>query len=283
MKTDLTLKMAVLFLSFTMLSSTFVIAQTGGANFTRDTSTTIDPFIDDNQILLIKVKFKKITEESLTTKVNCGIALSQNVPTAWADYSAYIRFDNADKIPGNIDARNNGYTDPVSKTVTNFQSDDSVFFKISKSYYLWFSIDFANLKYKAYVQEAGISKIYTLGEDMAFRNTTITSLSIISALHNGQSADTIVLEILDSKIVKTIAVQKEVGIHTISSNNFKIEGSNLVADQLRFNQNAIADIFDLTGKLILHSSETSSIDVTCLKSGIYFVKTNKGCAKFIKK
>jgi len=74
-------------------------------------------------------------------------------------------------------------------------------------------------------------------------------------------------------LVSTIDIQSTV--NNVADNELKIS-PNPATDNIYFNKPASFEIFDIYGKKMLAFANTSQADISSLKSGVYFVKTNTG-------
>ncbi len=279
MKNRFNFKVKSLISSMVLCSSLTAFAQTG-ANFNNDQQITIpNPITAANSIVRVTVHFIDHIPGSIAAGgglVDNGIALSTASCTQWSEYSTYVRFGNTGTLTGVIDARNGA---AIGKPANDIKFD------YTKSYYIWFTINPITSKYSVSAQDASGTTVVVIAADFGFRAPS-TSLGVVQILHNGQTADGIILNIDEvtyptSIVAGPVIITPVTGIKSLSNaNKFK---TIINGNEVRFNQMVkSAELIDVTGKTISKSSNVSSLNIGKANTGICIIKTDKGIVKVLK-
>lgn len=81
---------------------------------------------------------------------------------------------------------------------------------------------------------------------------------------------------LDDRDFPDITVSSEVAnVSGFEQNTFKMY-PNPATSTVNFSQEVTATVFDITGKKVLSFENATSVNVSQLGKGVYFVKTNEG-------
>src|SRR5690606_14872666 len=72
-----------------------------------------------------------------------------------------------------------------------------------------------------------------------------------------------------------VSSQETASVIDFESNTFKMY-PNPATSVVNFNKEITATIFDITGKKVLSVENVTSIDISTLSNGIYFVKNSEG-------
>lgn len=201
--------------------------------------------------------------------INAGITLSQNEIVAWADYSAFIRFNNKSNAVSNnniIDIRNGG---------TFALNEDTVHFIFGEDYHCWFDIHFTEQTYDAYIQAPDSEEPVKIFEAAAFRFANPSALNYLSSIYNAGESPA-VIKILEYKLTDTIGIKTETPV-SIKTNKapYKIY-PNPARNYLKIDHaekvSKIA-IYDISGKAVLTTTriKNNTITITNLKQGLYVV------------
>jgi hypothetical protein len=261
-------------LIFTLKTSLVAILATIAIQANAQVVDTVATF-DDGDITSDAIVYAKIRLNDLDSTglglINSGISLSQNEIVAWADYSAFLRFNNKSNATSNnniVDVRNGG---------AFAMGTDTVHFEMGVEYHCWIQVYFDAQTYSAYIQGPADENPKLVFENAAFRFTSPTALTYLSSIHNaGESAST--TTILEYKKTDTIGIRPII-VPTYLS---KIVDENkpysiLSQNELKINNSKDVKnvyVFDLTGKVVMsaYNLKQNSMNVSTLKQGMYIVK-----------
>lgn len=243
-----------------------------------DSVYIFNPAITEDTVIYAKIT--PTDEASPGMKVDESLVLSQDPIVVWDDYSMSARtIVEAGFTTGILDARNGGA----------FEKLIDLTFNLNESVEIWYEINMANETYNVWGMVPGLGLPAQFAADYAFRKTNIDTIKYASCLNNANGNALKIDTIIGVHMVGDVTTDPPdaTGVIKVGAASINVF-PNPVTNMLNLSgvKNTTISIYNVIGTMVQTIStqkDDITIDVSGIKSGIYFVKIRMDNETFVAK